>query len=138
MTVADHTPTNRATNLPVLSLGAAVLFVALAVLALVFVPKDDQRLTQVVLLVGLVVSTVPSLIASAYSERTSKDMRNGVMVDQVKTGARQALVEHNVVTRDGPYVAATTQALLDILQTRHGASTDTSPDLPPLSSEDIP
>lgn len=135
--MADPTP-RPSTNLPLLSLGAAVLFVALAVLALVFVPKDDQRLTQVVLLVGLVVSTVPSLIASAYSERTSKDMRNGVMIQQVKVGTKQALTEHNVVTRDGPYVAATTQALLEILQARHGGSADTTPELPPLNSEDIP
>ena len=107
-------------NLPVLSLLTAVLFLALAVVALVFVPKDDTRMTQVVLLVGLVASTVPSLIASAFAERTNRDIRNGVLVHQAKTGASQALVEHNVVTRDGPYVAATTQALLEILQQRHG------------------
>lgn len=125
------------TNLPVYSLIAAVVFVGLAVAALVFVPADDVRITQVVLLVGLVVSTVPSLIASAYSERTSRDVRNGVLVDQVKVGTKQALTEHGVVTRDGPYVHATTQALLDLLSQRHGTEQTADPDRP-LTTEDIP
>lgn len=124
-------PPGPTTNLPFYSLIAAVLFVALAVLALVFVPRDDTRMAQLVLVIGLIVTTVPSLIASAFAERTSRDVRNGVLVDQVKTGTKQALVEHNVVTRDGPYVAATTQALLDILQDRHGQYAPPEPRTPP-------
>lgn len=124
-------------NLPIYSLIAAVLFVGLAVVALVFVPQDDQRMTQVVLLIGLVVSTVPSLIAAAFSERVSRDVRNGVAAEQARRGAAAALADHGVVTRDGPYVAATTQALLDLLAQRHGDHQTAGPEAP-LTSEDIP
>lgn len=137
--MADHTNKDPGpgTNLPVFSLLAAVAFLALGVAALIFV--DASRMPQVLILIGLVASTIPSLIASAYAERTNRDLRNGVVEAKVKSGVKDALVEHQVVTRDGPYVAASTQALLEILQQRHGDSTDTTvPEPSPLSSEDIP
>jgi hypothetical protein len=135
--MADNGP-RATTNLPLLSLATAVALVGLGVIALIFVPAGSASTPQLVIIIGLVATAVPACIAAAFAERTSRDVRNGVLVQQAKAGASQALIEHNVVTRDGPYVAATTQALLEILQARHGDSDDTAPEFPPLRSEDIP
>jgi hypothetical protein len=97
---------------------------------------DASRMPQVVILMGIVASTIPSLIASAYAERTNRDLRNGVVEAKTQIGASRALVEHAVVTRDGPFVAASTQALLDLLAQRHGDQP--TADGTPLTSEDIP
>lgn len=125
------------TNVPLYSLLTAVALVGLGVLALIFVKPGEATTPQLVIIIGLVATAVPACIGAAFAERTSRDVRNGVLIQQVKTGATQALVEHNVVTRDGPYVAASTQALLDLLGERHG--TASGQDAPrTLTTEETP
>lgn len=80
--------------MPLYTITAAILFVALAVLAAIFTPERNQSMT--IILIGMVVTTVPSLIASAYAERTSRDVRNGVVEHKAKRGAIQALQETGV------------------------------------------
>jgi hypothetical protein len=82
------------TNLPVFTLGAAVIFVMLAILGFIFIPANNVIAQET--LVGLIVTTVPSLIAAAFAERTGRDVRNGVMEQKVKDGATKALRETGV------------------------------------------
>lgn len=113
------------TNLPVVSLLAAVSLIGIAVVALIFVHLDDRTTPVFLSLIGLIVTTVPSLIAAAYAERVSKDVRNGVVEAKTKTAVKEALNEHQVVTRDGPFVAASTEALLRVLADRGVTPTPT-------------
>jgi hypothetical protein len=124
--VADNNVAPR-TNLPVISIIAAVSLVGLAIVALIFVHLDDRTTPVFLSVIGLIVTTVPSLIAAAYAERVSKDVRNGVVEDKVRTATKDALAEHGVVTRDGPFVAASTEALLRLLQETHDRAQDGSP-----------
>lgn len=43
------------------------------------------------ILIGLIVTTIPSLLGSAFAERTSRDIRNGVLENVVQSGAQAAL-----------------------------------------------
>lgn len=70
------------------SLTATVLLVGMALVALLFV--DTSNITLLIPFVGLIVSTVPSLIAAAYSEKTSRDIHNGVLSKQVSEGTTVA------------------------------------------------
>lgn len=127
-------------NLPLASLVTAVTLVAIAVVALILVKPGAETTPVLISIVGLIVSTVPSLIAAAYSERTSRDIRNGVVEAKMKTAARQALEEHQVLTRDGPFVGASTQALLDLLAQRHGSEpvASSTAKLTPFAPPDTP
>jgi hypothetical protein len=67
-------------------------------------------------LLAIVGSTVPSILSLVKVEQVSNDIRNGVVTEKAKEGAKQALVEHGVVTRDGPVVAAQLAALQQTLE----------------------
>jgi hypothetical protein len=82
------------TNLPVFTLGAAVILVMLAILGFIFIPAGNVVAQES--LIGLIVTTVPSLIAAAFAERTGRDVRNGVMEQKVKDGATKALQDTGV------------------------------------------
>lgn len=92
--VPTTTSINAKTNLPLFTLGAAVILIALLILALIFIPARNQLTTD--LLVTSVMGSIPGLIAAAYSERNSRDMRNGVVEQKVKDGATKALKETGV------------------------------------------
>lgn len=78
---------------PLYTLGTAVVFVIVgAVLLVTGVGKEGNGL----LLLGFIVSTLPSLVASAFSERVSRDVRNGTVMEKAKEGARKALDETGV------------------------------------------
>jgi hypothetical protein len=79
---------NSKPNIPLYSLTATVLLVGMALVALLFV--DTSNITLLIPFVGLIVSTVPSLIAAAYSEKTSRDIHNGVLSKQVSEGTTVA------------------------------------------------
>ena len=73
--------------------------VAAVVTALSLSGRLDARSTPlVVTLVGFVVTTVPALLGATYSERASRDIRNGVVVDRARVGAAQAIREEQVIT----------------------------------------
>ena len=114
------TPT-RGSNLPLYSLGAACLFLAAAVVLTVTGHMQDNPA-----LIGVTVTTIPSLLAASYAEKNSRDIHNGVVTQRAKEGAKQAITEAQVVTRDGPLASthmasmqATVQALTDILKVLH-------------------
>lgn len=125
-------PTPRLALFSALALFALILFaiVALAIGG----GLTDQSTPLVVTLVGLVVSTVPSLIAAAFAERASKDIRNGTVVAKAKEGAVEAIRQEQVVTRDGPVVTLQMQALARLLEEPH--SVTITPHAPPEPSGD--
>jgi hypothetical protein len=90
----QSTQISTRTNLPVFTLGAAVILVMLAILGFIFIPAGNVVAQES--LIGLIVTTVPSLIAAAFAERTGRDVRNGVMEQKVKDGATKALQETGV------------------------------------------
>ncbi len=84
----------RAQNRPIYSLVAAIILVALVIVALIVVPHE--RNDQLLIVVGLIVSTVPSLLAAGFAERTARDVRNGVVQQKAREGAQQALDDSGV------------------------------------------
>ncbi len=90
------------TNVPVIALLSAVLLLVVVVVVLAFVPAERQGTPVFVTVIGIVASTVPSLIAAAFAERVSKDVRNGTLVQKSKQATHEALQEARVVTYDGP------------------------------------
>lgn len=112
------------TNAPVYALGSAVICLAAGV---VVVLSGNGGKNGGALLIGLVVSTIPSLIAAAFSERVARDVRNGTVTEKARKGAHMALAEAGVVTREGPVAraaleanAAHTAALLALLAETRG------------------
>ena len=92
--VPTTTPINGRTNIPLFTLGAAIALILLAILAAVFIPARNQTSTD--MLVTTIIAVIPGLIAAAYSERNSRDMRNGVAEQKAKDGATKALQETGV------------------------------------------
>lgn len=108
------------TNAPIYALGSAVLMLGAGA---VVVMSGHGGANGGNLLIGLVVTTIPSLIAAAFAERTARDVRNGTVTEKARLGASKAISEAGVVTRDGPAVqaamqasAASTAALTTLLQ----------------------
>lgn len=133
--MSNQYPTPR-TNLPIVAaLAAAVILMVLVVGAVVMLSLgkalDETTTPLVVSLIGVVVTAVPALIGAAFSERASKDIRNGTLVAKAKEGAAlaieervptiaresaaEAIDEKQVMTRTGPVVTAELLALTKIL-----------------------
>lgn len=81
MSNRDNTPGSG--NLPVYALAAAVVLVLAALGSLLFVDPESKSTPQLYIVVGLIVTTVPSLIAAAFAERVSRDVRNGTLKGKV-------------------------------------------------------
>lgn len=79
-------------NSPHYTLGAAVLLVIVGVAAAVLT-RDQRNLS---ILLGLIVTTVPGLIAAGYAERASRDIRNGTVTEKARQGTVKALTETGV------------------------------------------
>lgn len=92
--VPTTTPISSKTNLPLFTLGAVCVLVALGIIAAIFIPARNQ--STVDLLVTMIIASVPGMIGAAYSERNSRDMRNGVLEQKAKDGATKALQETGV------------------------------------------
>ena len=104
------------TKIPLYALIATIAFVISAVLLVIFAPPENQG---AITLIGLFVSTLPSLVAAFASERASRDIRNGVVEYKAKTGALQALDETGVTSavQEGQTTTATAlTALTKILE----------------------
>lgn len=110
-------------NIPVVTLVALVLTVVALVLLILF--GDPARSAT---FEGILIGAVPSLLAAAYSERSSRDIRNGTVTDKARQGARAALDESGVtevVQNAGQHQAAYvdtlnahTAALVQLLTTK--------------------
>lgn len=93
-TPPDLPPSRRAnSNTPVVAIVCATILLAVALAAVVLVDGNSRELE---LLVGAVLTTVPSLGAVWYAERASRDIRNGVVEDKARKGTRRALEETGV------------------------------------------
>lgn len=111
---------NGHSNVPLYTVITTAILLVAAVLLVVFVPQDKQGYS---LLLGLLVTTIPSVVSSLYAERASRDIRNGVVVEKVKEGTKQAISESQVVTRTGPVVSAELRALSRLLEANTAATT---------------
>ena len=124
-------------NFPRTALMAAAalvgLTVALVAILAVTGSLDDRSTPRVLSIGGMVVTMVPGLVAATYSERASRDIRNGTVVAKAKEGAVQALhdpqalaqvrqaagealEDKQIVTRVGPVVTAEVAALAELVK----------------------
>lgn len=69
-------------NVPMYAVICIVVMVIAAVVLLLF--ANPATTPSLPLVIGLLVTTIPSLVAAVFSERASRDIRNGVMKDKVK------------------------------------------------------
>ncbi len=108
-------------NTPLFSLAAAVAFFALVVCLVIFTDPEDKEF--VVLLIGLCVTTVPSLIASAFSERASRDIRNGVVTAKVEQALENTGVTEVAQTalKSAPISLSALGLLVSDMQARQNA-----------------
>lgn len=118
---------------PIYSLIATGLLLASAVALVLFADEQNQG---TVMVLGLIVSTIPSLIASFSAERTARDVRNGVLVEKVKEGATHAINESGVVVSNGPIVDAQLRALSALLQQNTRVTQTNTQHLLEVDSED--
>lgn len=79
---------------PIVALGTLTVLLA-AALILILSGKADKGsgLTLLAVLVG----SLPGVVAAIYSERTARDVRNGVVIDKSRQGAVAALADTGVV-----------------------------------------
>jgi hypothetical protein len=79
-------------------------------------------------LIAIVSSAIPGVLSLYKTEQVQNDIRNGVVTEKAREGAKQALIDHNVVTRDGPTVAATLESLQVLLQSNQNLLEEISKD----------
>ncbi len=98
---------------PVVALVTAGVFL-LGGIVLVIAADDTKGDTgqHVIVLIGVIATSVPSLIAVAFSESGARMLRGGRVKEQV----REVLQEEQVVTRTGPVITAELAALRDLLR----------------------
>lgn len=115
------------TNVPIVSLISGTVLLAVVVIVLAFANPDRTSTPLFATVIGLVVTTVPSLIAAAYAERVSKDVRNGTLVQKTKQATHEAIREAGLITRDGPAMTLAMEGLAQVLrQTGKSDSTQTA------------
>ncbi len=115
---------------PILAVITVALFMASAVALLVLSDPESSPSTGAI--IGLIVTSIPSLLAAAFSERASRDIRNGVVQNKAREGAMQALQETGVtevveLTARGQTAALSMQALARLLE-QNTAVTQTNTD----------
>lgn len=116
---ANPNPPQPVTNAPVYSIITIALFLASMTVIIVTGHTGDGGL-----LIGLGISTLPSLVASVYAERTARDVRNGVVQEKARQGASEAIQEHKVVTRDGPGMTLAMESLAELLAEKRNNEND--------------
>ncbi len=75
-------------NTPKFSIIAAVILIILAITAIVIGTITKTDITPIM---GFIALAIPTLLSSAYSERNSNDLRNGVVQEKATQGAINAL-----------------------------------------------
>jgi hypothetical protein len=93
-------------NMPLWSLLSGIALIVTLGLVILLTPADKMSDPQFGIFIALIVSTVPSLIGAAYAERTSRDVRNGVVAEKAREGAVQAIEQTQVMTETGPTATA--------------------------------
>lgn len=101
-------------NIPLYALAAIVVMIAAAVVLILF--SNPAAAPSLTIVIGLIATSVPSLIAAVFSEKASRDIRNGVVEAKVKSGTIKALEETQVMTRNGPVATAQLEALAALIK----------------------
>lgn len=91
----------------------AVLGILVTGLVITSVVSNANTAELIPILAGL----IPGILAAGYSERTNKDVRNGVVQDKAKEGTKQALAETGV-TDVVASSASQSQAYMEALKTQ--------------------
>lgn len=104
-------------NAPHYTLGAGVALVVVGLFAAMATDDKDTLRT----LLGLIVTTVPSLLAAGYAERASRDIRNGTVTEKARQGTVKAMEEVGVTdvveaTNKGQGSLLAMQALATLLE----------------------
>ena len=99
---------------PLVSLGTLGLLLGTG-LVLVLTGKADKG--SGLTLLAIVLGNLPGAIAAIYAERTSRDVRNGVVVDKSRQGAVAALADTQLVPEDNEAVQS---ARAEIERHQHG------------------
>jgi hypothetical protein len=102
-------------NAPHLAIISTVVLIVAGIVGATIV-NDDRSFE---LLVGLIITTVPSLGAMAFAERASRDIRNGTVTEKARQGTRKALDETGVtqaVTEGQSTTPAALNALTALLE----------------------
>ena len=104
------------------------IIIIVAVVGVALVDLDRNSTPIFVSIVGLIATSVPALIAAAFAERSSHDIRNGVVEEKAKRGTHKALEEAGVTevveaTQRGEGSVAALRALTALLEERSNPST---------------
>lgn len=97
-------------KLPLITMVTACVFLICGVILVILSRPEQQPSTLIVL--GLIVSAVPGLIAASFAERTNRDIRNGTVVEKAREGAVKALQQTGVTNAIEQNVPVTNAALL--------------------------
>lgn len=93
-------PETGKASAPVAVFSSIVALIALVVALIIGLALggdlNSSTTPLIVSILGLVGSTIPALIAAGFSERASRDIRNGVVTRKAHDGALQALHETGV------------------------------------------
>lgn len=79
------------------------LAVLLGFIAVMSISGHGQD-TGSVAVIALIAANIPGLIAALYAEKTSRDIRNGTVVEKSREGTVKALADTDVVSHDHPAV----------------------------------
>lgn len=97
---------------PLQALATTVIFVVSA-LALILTGHDKGGNGAV--FIGLIISTLPSLVAATKAEQAVNYMKNGLVQEKAKEGAKEAVSESGVLTRTGPVAVAQLETMNRLL-----------------------
>ena len=82
------------TSVSIAAIIGTVLLIGFVIMGAVL--ADPATNNILIIIAGLVVTTVPTILGAAFSERAARDIRNGVMHKKVVDGTKQALKETGV------------------------------------------
>lgn len=102
--------TKIAPNTPHYALITTVVLIGMGIVG-AFLSEDDRSMS---LLIGLIITTIPSLIAAGFAERASRDIRNGTITEKAQEGAEKAL-DNKGVTEAVTQGAQTTPVAMETL-----------------------
>lgn len=99
---------------------AIIAIAAATVIGFAIVNPESDSTPLLVSLLGIIASTVPSLLAAQRADQVARDVRNGVLTEKVTEGTKTAIEESGVLTRHGPVASASLEALTALLAERRG------------------
>ena len=86
---------------PIYSLGALTLFLTFATILIL---TDHADTGSGLAILTVLIANTPGMIAAIFSERASRDIRNGVVMDKARQGSVEALADTGLVEQSHPEV----------------------------------